>query len=145
MSKGCVNLGRGIGEPSGVCIQSAVINAGLRPPSFLPTKKKLEAAGDNDGRMNPCFSAFFTYFSMAFCSGTDNRYTLPLGIMAPGSSSMEQSHGLCGGSGTLLGEDVLERQVFRRYDTGLRDVGIIYVGRLDGYLSSRRRGYLYWG
>lgn len=38
------------------------------------------------------------YFSMAFCSGTDSGYILPLDKLAPGSSSMAQSHGRRDGS-----------------------------------------------
>ncbi len=45
---------------------------GLRPPSFLATKKKLDAAGEVDGRMNPWCKASFMYSSMAVLSGIDN-------------------------------------------------------------------------
>ncbi len=70
---------------------------GLRPPSFLATKKKLDVAGEVDGRMNPWFKASFMYSSMAVLSGIDNGLICPLGSLAPCSRSMQQSHGRCGG------------------------------------------------
>lgn len=39
---------------------------GLKPPSFLPTKKKLDVAGEVNGLMNFSLSALSMYSSMAF-------------------------------------------------------------------------------
>ncbi len=44
---------------------------GRKPPPFLATKKKLEAAGEVEGRMNPCCNASRMYSSMAARSGIE--------------------------------------------------------------------------
>jgi len=90
--------GKWIAELYSYFVVSPVVYTRPKPPSFLTMKKKLEAAGEVDGRMYPCCRASSIYSSMAFSSGIDNGYIFPWGTDSPGSRSMAQSHGRCGGS-----------------------------------------------
>lgn len=73
---------------SGFCSQCSCM-----PLSFFTTKNKLEAAGEVDSWMKPCLSASLMYSSMVCVSRINRGYILPLGSVAPGTSSMAHSHG----------------------------------------------------
>ncbi len=45
---------------------------GHKPLSFLPTKNKLDAAGKEDGQINPSFRASWMYSSIALHPRMDN-------------------------------------------------------------------------
>ena len=66
--------------------------------SFLSTKKNPAPAGDDEGRISPAASESLIYFSMALVSGEDRENNHPLGGEVPGTKSMAQSYGRCGGS-----------------------------------------------
>ncbi len=60
----------GPGEEDKGVLQFTKIH-GRKPPSFLPTKKKLDAAGEVEGWMKPLLRDSWMYSSIALRSGMD--------------------------------------------------------------------------
>lgn len=84
---------------------------GLEPPSFFAIKKKLEVAGDTDGRMYSCRSASLLYgLLLRYWEGVDLSFGhLSIGDEVYGTVPWS----LRGKSRGLLGtEDIVKRDVF---------------------------------
>jgi len=89
--------------------------------SFLLTKKNPAPAGDEDGLMRPATRGLL-YFSMDLVSGADSENSLPLGGVVPGSRSMAQSYGRCGGND--LARVSLNTPFRSRYSLGTPEISV---------------------
>lgn len=64
---------------------------------FLATKKNPVSTGEEDSRIIPAARESFMYVSIDSLSGWDKLYRRLVGRGAPGSKSIAQSYGRCGG------------------------------------------------